>query len=94
MGFLTGLWFPQILISICQPEKGLTYIMLLHFGTALSSERGSGLGCRREGVCAECDLDQIFNLTVVRDRFFSVLFFLLNKSINYLCPRFPLESFL
>lgn len=31
MGFLTSLWFPQILISICQPKKGLTYIMLTPF---------------------------------------------------------------
>lgn len=41
MGFLTGVYFPQILITVCKPEKRFTYVMLLQFGTALSSERGS-----------------------------------------------------
>lgn len=53
MGFLTGVYFPQILITVCKPEKRFTYVMLLQFGTALSSERGSSLGCRKEGAGAE-----------------------------------------
>jgi len=53
MGFMTGLCLPQICIRGCKPEKDLSRFMLLQFRTALSSERGSGLDCRKEGVGAK-----------------------------------------
>lgn len=94
MEFLTGLHFPQILITVCRPEKGLTYIMLLQFGTALSSKSGKTKWSWLQKGRSWCwvKFRSNFQLSSTKLQIFFCAFFLLNKSINYLCRRFPLES--
>lgn len=86
VGFLTGLYFPQILITLCKPEKGLTYIMLLQFGTALSSEKRQWTWLQKIRSWCWVRFGWNFQLNSSKIQiFFCGFFFLLNKSINYLC---------